>query len=319
MSWLRRLFSTRRLERDLDKELRFHVESRTEDLRREGVAPAEARRRALAEFGCVEPIKEAARDARGTRWVGDLGQDLRYAFRVMWSARGFTAAAIVSLGVGLGANTAVFRVMDGVMFRPLDVPRPSELFFLHSSLADESRFSHPAYVQLASASPTAILAASSPPTMMQVAIDGVAQLVTSQLVTGNWFDVVGISETAGRLLRASDDLGAGEPPVVVISESPLGSPLCPRTFNHRRDAADQWRLIHGGRCCAARLPRRGVGQSGGPVAAGHLAACGTASQQREHGRCGRYRAVAAAGRHRMAHGGGPRARRRAPPAAARGT
>jgi len=218
VNWLRRLMGSRKLERDLDKELRFHVESRAEDLTREGVDPHEARRRALAEFGCYEPVKEAARDARGTRWLGDLWQDVRYTRRVLWSAKGFTAAAVLSLGVGLGANAAVFRVMDGVMFRPLDVPRPNELFFVNRSQANESRFSHPTYLQLASAMPAAAFAVSSPPATMQATIHGAAQLVTTQLISGNWFDVVGVRAGTGRLLTPSDDRGQGEPLATVISD-----------------------------------------------------------------------------------------------------
>jgi predicted permease len=218
MNWLRRLLGSQRLEGELDKELRFHVESRAEDLAREGVDPAEARRRALAEFGCYEPVKEAARDARGTRWLGDLWQDLRYTRRVLWSAKGFTAAAVLSLGVGLGANAAVFRVMDGLMFRPLDVPKPEELFFVTRSEAKESRFSHPTYLQLASAAPEAAFAVSSPPSTMQAIIHGTAQLMTTQLVSGNWFDVVGVRAGAGRLLTPSDDKGEGEPLAAVISD-----------------------------------------------------------------------------------------------------
>src|SRR5688572_12228934 len=218
MNWLRRQIGSRKLERDLDKELRFHVESRTDDLTREGLDPAEARRRALAEFGCYEPTKEAARDARGTRWLGDLWQDLRYTRRVLWSAKGFTAAAVLSLGVGLGANAAVFRVMDGLMFRPLNVPRPAELFFVNRSLANGSRFSHPTYLQLASAVPGATFAVSSPPVFMQATINGAAQFVTTQLVSGNWFDVVGVGAGMGRLLAPSDDMGEGEPLAAVISD-----------------------------------------------------------------------------------------------------
>jgi predicted permease len=218
MNWLRRLLGTRRLEGELDKELRFHVESRTEDLTREGVDPVEARRRALAEFGGYEPAKEAARDARGTRWLGDLWQDLRYTRRGLWSAKGFTAAAVLSLGVGLGANAAVFRVMDGLMFRPLDVPRPAELFFVNRSQANASRFSHPTYLQLASAVPGAAFAVSSPPVTMQATIHGTARLVTTQLVSGNWFDVVGVRAGTGRLLAPSDDRGEGEPLAAVISD-----------------------------------------------------------------------------------------------------
>jgi predicted permease len=218
MNWLRRLLGQQKLERDLDKELRFHVESRIEDLTREGVDRVEARRRALAEFGCYEPIKEASRDARGTRWLGDLWQDLRYTRRVLWSAKGFTAAAVLSLGVGLGANAAVFRVMDGVMFRPLNVPRPNELFFVNRSLANESRFSHPTYLQFATGVPGASFAASSPPVTMQALIQGTARLVNTQLVTGNWFDLVGVRASAGRLLGPTDDRGEGEPLVAVISD-----------------------------------------------------------------------------------------------------
>ena len=218
MNWMRRLLGTQKLERDLDKELRFHVESRVEDLIREGVDRPEARRRALSEFGCYEPIKEAARDARGTRWLGDLWQDLRYTRRVLWSAKGFTAAAVLSLGVGLGANAAVFRVMDGVMFRPLDVPKPQELFFVNRSLANESRFSHPTYLQLSSGVPGASFAASSPPVTMQASIQGTARLVTTQLISGNWFDLVGVRAGTGRLLGPSDDRGEGEPLAAVISD-----------------------------------------------------------------------------------------------------
>ena len=218
MNWMRRLLGTQRLERDLDKELRFHVDSRIDDLTREGVDRSEARRRALSEFGCYEPIKEAARDTRGTRWLGDLWQDLRYTRRVLWSAKGFTAAAVLSLGVGLGANAAVFRVMDGVMFRPLDVPRPQELFFVNRSLANESRFSYPTYLQIASSVPGAIFAASSPPVTMQASIQGTARLVTTQLITGNWFELVGVRARTGRLLGPADDRGEGEPLAAVISD-----------------------------------------------------------------------------------------------------
>ena len=240
MNWLRRLLGSRRLERELDKEVRFHVESRVEDLMREGVESGEARRRALAEFGCYEPIKEAARDARGTRWLGDLWQDLRYTRRVLWSAKGFTAAAVLSLGVGLGANAAVFRVMDGLMFRPLDVPAPSELFFVYRNPTNASRFSHPAYLQLASAAPEAQFAVSTPPVTMQATIDGAAQLVTTQLVSGNWFDVIGIRAGKGRVLGPSDDRGQGEALAAVISDS-----LWERRFRREPSVVGSTLMVNG--------------------------------------------------------------------------
>ncbi|HET9371265.1 MAG TPA: permease prefix domain 1-containing protein, partial [Vicinamibacterales bacterium] len=83
MGWWRRLVGRERLEHELDKELRFHVEEEAARLRRAGTPDAEARRLALASFGTVEAMKEQARDARGTRWVEDLGKDLRYSVRMM--------------------------------------------------------------------------------------------------------------------------------------------------------------------------------------------------------------------------------------------
>lgn len=216
--WLRRVWSTQRLDGELDKELRFHVDARTDDLIRDGYAPDEARRLALAEFGGFEPIREASRDARGTRWLSDIWQDLRYASRVMWSHKVFTAAAVLSLGVGLGANAAVFRVMDSLMFRPLPVPQADELFYLESTTAQESRVSHPAYLRLAAAAPHTTLAVATPITTMQVEVKGVAQLTSAQLVSGNWFDMLGVKPAAGRLLTPEDDRTDGREAVAVISD-----------------------------------------------------------------------------------------------------
>ncbi len=218
IQWLRRIWSKKRLEAELDKELRFHIDARTEDLIRDGHTPGEARRVALAEFGGIEPIREASRDARGTRWLSDIWQDLRYAGRVMWGSKAFTAAAVLSLGVGLGANAAVFRVMDSLMFRPLDVPHAAELFYLESSTAGESRVSHPAYLRLAAAAPQATLAVATPITTMQVEVKGVAQLTSAQLVSGNWFDMLGVTPAAGRVLTPDDDRTDGREAVAVISD-----------------------------------------------------------------------------------------------------
>jgi predicted permease len=218
IQWLRRVFGTHRLDIELDKELRFHVDARTDDLIRDGHARGEARRLALAEFGGIEPIREASRDARGARWLVDLFQDFRYARRVLWSNKAFTAAAILSLGLGLGANAAVFRVMDSLMFRSLDVPHPDQLFYIESARAEESRFSHPAYLQLAAAVPETSLAVATPITTMQVTVDGVAQLTSAQLVSGHWFDMLGVTPARGRLLARDDERTDGGEAVAVMSD-----------------------------------------------------------------------------------------------------
>lgn len=216
MGWLSRLLGRERLERDLDKELRFHIDSRAEELVGDGVAPGEARRRALAEFGGMEPIKEDARDARGTRWVGDFVQDSRYALRMLRANKAFTLAAVLSLALGIGANAAVFRVIDGLLLRPLDVPRPQELFVLESSEAQESRFSHPAYLKLSAAAPNATLSVMTRPSSFQTAINGVVELTNAQLVSASWFSVVGVPAAAGRLFSRDEEAGAA--PVIVISD-----------------------------------------------------------------------------------------------------
>ncbi len=162
MSWLGRLLRRDTLERDLDKELRFHIDARVETLVGQGVAPGEARRRALAEFGGVEPIKEGARDARGTRWVEDLAGDVRYALRMMQRSPGFAAAAVLSLGLGIGANAAIFSVTEAVVLRELPVRKPSELFLINRTGFEEEnlRFSWPLYQRLAGVVPGRALAAN---------------------------------------------------------------------------------------------------------------------------------------------------------------
>jgi predicted permease len=217
MSWLGRLFSREKLERELDREVRFHVESREAELRSSGATTEEARRRALAEFGGIEPIKEHARDARGTRWVSDVIQDVRYALRMLGANKGFTAAAVLSLALGIGANAAVFRVINDLVLRPLDVPAPSQLFILDSTAFGNSLFSHPAYLKLAAAAPNATLAVMTRPSSTQVTIDGSAELVSTQLVSASWFDMVRVPAQAGRVFSAREESEAA--PVVVISDA----------------------------------------------------------------------------------------------------
>ena len=134
MSWLSRLLRSRTLDRELDRELRAHLDLMTDDLIRSGIPPEEARRQAAIALGGVEQVKEASRDARGTRLVQDWWQDTRYAVRSLRRAPGFSVAAILTLAVGIGANTAVWSVMDAVMFRSLPVERSDELYaLLHSA------------------------------------------------------------------------------------------------------------------------------------------------------------------------------------------
>ena len=218
MDWLRELLRRRRqsrFERDMASEIAFHLEARAKDLVDQGHSPEAARRRATLEFGGIEGYKEDCREARGWTLLADLKTDLLYAFRWMLRSPGFTFAAVLSLALGIGANTLVFSIVSSLVMRPLPVERPAELFFLQSDRGPGHSF--PLYRDLRDR--TAGLASVSAYRIAPMNLAGTerAERVWGYLATGNYFELLGVKPVLGRLFRPEDDERPGAHPLAVLS------------------------------------------------------------------------------------------------------
>jgi predicted permease len=152
--WMHRLRGTLRPGRsdaDLEEELRVHLQMAAEDARRRGVPPGESTRTARLRAGGSAQAMDALRDQRGLPWLDDLWYDVRHGLRSLRCAPGFTTIALVTLGLGIGANTAIFSILNGVILRPLDYPRPGQLMRLTGRFpvagSTGTGLSHPEYVE----------------------------------------------------------------------------------------------------------------------------------------------------------------------------
>jgi hypothetical protein len=145
MKWWRRLLTRSTFERQLDAELRDHFERLVDDYRNAGFDETEARRRARLVFSGLDQIKESSRDVRGTRWLEELVQDVRSGWRSLRKAPTFTAAAVVTLALGVAATMSVFNLIEALLLRPLPVPDAAELITLvrHQAGTSSDHFSYP--------------------------------------------------------------------------------------------------------------------------------------------------------------------------------
>ena len=225
MNWLGRLLNRRRLEVEMRKELDYHIERQTTSYVEAGLTETEARRKARLEFGGPDQIGEECRDARGTLWVEHIVQDLRLSIRILRKSKAFTVAAVGTLALGIGANAAIFRLLDAVRLSSLPIPNPHRLVLVN--LADDTGFrgsittpypalTNPMWEQFRDTqqSLAGVLAWSN--TGLNIANAGEARFVRGLYVNGDFFRTLQVQPAIGRLFTAStDQRGCGLPGAVI--------------------------------------------------------------------------------------------------------
>ena len=228
MAKLRNLlpWKRRRLEHDLERELAHHIERRVEDLVRSGVDEPEARRRAAVEFGSVTLVREEVRDAWFWRWADDLWRDVRYGLRTLRRSPIFTATAVLSLAIGIGANAAIFSLVDRILLRVLSVPEPRQLVrlaWMGSDLTGKwgsgTLVSYPLCKELSEQDQFFDGVLCRHPTMVALSIGREREQVRAEIVSGSYFEVLGAHAQMGRLITPADDAQPGANAVVVLSNA----------------------------------------------------------------------------------------------------
>jgi len=208
MSWWRRLLRKEHAERQLDSELRFHFDALVMENVRAGMSEPEARRKAHLEFGGLDQVKEECRDSWGVRWLDEALQDLRFAVRLLGKSKGLTAVLILTLALGIGANTAIFSLVNQVLLHPPGMTNPERLVAVRA-LAKS-------YANGVNVSPTVLAdvrashqifehaAASNPINLNYTSATGPIALM-GMAVTAEWFDVFGMQPQLGRVFTPEED------------------------------------------------------------------------------------------------------------------
>ncbi|MGC4051986.1 MAG: ADOP family duplicated permease [Paludibaculum sp.] len=202
------LFRRTRLDRELDDELRFHLEMQIDDNVRAGMSSREARDAALRALGPLEPMKESYRDRRTFAALESVIQDLRYALRTLRRSPGYTLTALTVLALAIGANTAMFSILNSVLFRPLPYREPGQLAMLWSELPTQSlREGRTAFLnieQWRAQSRTFTDMAFYDPATATITRSGQAEYIRLVLVSPNYFPLMGITPKIGRLFTAEE-------------------------------------------------------------------------------------------------------------------
>jgi predicted permease len=215
-----RLFRRRTTDPEINAELRYHLDQLIAMYRREGLSWDAARRQALIEFGAVEPTKEACRDLRPFSGLAVLIADVRYAVRRFRGAPGFTTIAVLSLALGIGANTALFSLVNAALLRLIPVERPDELAWFGVEPDEFGRtLNYPFFESIQGDPRFSGVLCAFPVSLNMRAGNQATERIEAELVSGTYFPTLGLRPHLGRLLSPDDDRVRLGHPVVVVSHS----------------------------------------------------------------------------------------------------
>lgn len=217
----RMIFRRTAWEEELSDEIQFHIEQRSKDIQRSGVAATQAVRQARLEFGGTEGWRESCREAHGARWLDEFARNVSYAGRSMRKSPGFTAVAVLSLALGIGANTAVFAFLQKLILTPLPVSNPADLQLvaLSTPRGAEYRISYPMFEKLRDDFSlfSGVFAWSTH--ISELATVDHSEEATGEVVSGGYFDTLGIHPVLGRFIAEMDERSEAAAYVVVLSYS----------------------------------------------------------------------------------------------------
>ncbi len=212
------------LETDLDRELKYHLDRRVSDLVRSGLPEPEARRQAALELGGVSQVQEEIRDVWLNRWLRDFAYDVRLSARSLRRNPSFTATAVLSLALGIGATTAIYSLVDQIILHALPVRDPQRLVLIdwtgdrvYLGFGSSNLMSYPLCrdLQLQERFFEGVLCRAA--TTINLSTGGDHKPAAAEIVSGSYFSVLGVSPALGRLLTSDDDQTPGTSPVVVLS------------------------------------------------------------------------------------------------------
>jgi predicted permease len=207
------------LDREMDEEIDAHLDEATDEYIERGLPPGAARLEALRHFGGVARSRELHREARTFVWLDQLRQDLRYAARMLGRAPGFAVVAVVSLGLGIGANTAIFSLVNAAMLRRLPVAHPGGLVQITRLLDHRPGVvSFPLFEYFRDNLTTISGTFAQQAATQAILIDGEQEIVSTDYVSGDYYAVLGLQPAAGRLLQATDDTAASASSAAVMSD-----------------------------------------------------------------------------------------------------